>query len=503
MIHDSLANAGAFLNGPGGGGTNPLDVIGNAMDEAQRRHDAAVARTAATARAIVNASAGGGGPSVGFASLANQAAAQRAAADAQKAAADALKDRIDAIREEAKARQDALRDSIDGFQKEHDAAIRTIQDEQDARGAAHDKAIRAIEDEQRATDEAFSARDRVRSDEIDALREQIRGTEELGNLEQRRQDIADAEATTAHERGVQVFRERNETEEQYQRRVFEQQRRIKDAETKLSDTKKALAKDEARAQIEERIRAIETVAAADRRALEDYKQASEDRLRAIRDEMDLEKSQADTRIQQLRDEEAAVRDRMTTIIDTIQKETDAQVKELETRLKAIQTFSGGVVAAYGAQVVAAQAARDAAREAAAAQAAVLAHPYSPPSTTTGAGSHGPIIDSPPGPLFPFDLGPAAAPTDHDYPHTMRFSEPARIIGRSGTDYGTLAARGAEDVTFGGVGGRRSAGDGGVASTVNVYGLGLDEAARIVARHVERNLERRAGAIARAGSWGRR
>ena len=537
IIHDSLANAAAFLSGSGG--TNPLDVIGNAMDSAQGRHDEQVARISATASAIVNASRSGSGPSLGGATR-NALAAQ------QRADQQALRDRIQAIQDEARAREDQMREALDAFTKERDAAIRTIEDEQKASEKAHNAEIDRIQNEQDAYQEAFRVRDQARSDEIDRLREQIRATTELSDAEKNRQDLADAEAQLSIEQNVEVFRSKSETENDYAQAVRNQQNRVKDAEKKVGDARKKIAQDTAKAEIEARIRAIEAEREADRRLLDDKKRAADAQLAAIRKQMADEKEQSDKRIQQLRDQQAAERDRVGEAIKGIQKQTDAIVKGLQAQLKAAQDLGaaldyatrprsivitttnvgGGATIGNGGAGQGGGGAPDTGpgndaglatrQDIIDAYQTLLGRPPENEGAITGrigrsrASVWSEIFNSPEATAYrnrnkatpgggggSGDVGGSGGSglfKNYDTPGSVRFTEPARIIGRSGRDYGTIAERGPEKVQFGGVPDRGDSADSGGGDVVVPVTLMLDSQvlARVQARQKARLASRSSG-----------
>lgn len=387
---------------------------------------------------------------------------------------DALRDRIDAIKEEADERERAMRRALDAFEEERKAAIETIEAEQDARQEQHDLELRAIEDESRAREDAFDAIDRGRSDEIDALREQIRGTQELTDLERTRADIAAAEGDAEAERKVEIFRSAGQSANDYGRAVRDQQRRIADADKRVAEAKKKLEEDTAKVAIEARIRAIEEERQGARRALDDYKRGAEERQLAIKDQIDAEQRQSETKIAAIEKQIEAERKRATDEITALEDLTRTTLEELDDQVKAHERSAAAVGAAW-----------DYATRPRTIDISVTGSGASVAAAALIAGIHGP--------------GGARDPFagDHDFPHAMTFNEPATIIGRSGTNYGTIARTGDEDVYFGGVGGSRR-GSGGDSINVNAYGIGIAEAARLIARENERMLARRA-----ARGYGRR
>lgn len=430
------------------------------LAEADRLAAERASRARAAAEAITKAG-GGTGPSI---------ATKSDLADAQRAFTLAAQERITAIREESTARVEAMQDTLKAFERERDVALRTIQDESKARENQHRAELGAIESETRARDDAYRARERQRDDAITGLREELRALDAVTNSEKARADLADAEANLASERNVEVFRSASQTEEQYRSATDQQRRRVVDAEKKVADQKKALTQDTARSEIEVRIRAIEKERELDRRALEDYKQGADDRVRTIRSEMQLEKDAADTRIQQIRDEMDAERIRIADLITEEQRATREIIAELQKRQAAAAGSGGGGGGALAK--------------------------LGPGNTTVGPGSDEPIGGGPATEFataadaqrwFQQYLGRAAGPEEiagrlgtprsmverdirdsleariraadmwnyggkHDYPHSMTLTEPTLMVGmRSGRSYGVAAARGDEDVTFGGVG----------------------------------------------------
>lgn len=474
---------GTFVHGVlGGQGIG--EAYGTAIRDSQARAAAAreAARKIAADSMLVASRTGGAGSLPTTSSLSN----------ARRAAADALRERIDAIRDESTARLEAMRDTLKAFEREREVALRTIQDEQKARQRQHEAELDAINAETEAREDAFRARERARDDELDGLRAELRLLDEVADAEKARRDLADAEADLAMERNIEVFRSASQSGEDYQQAVFNQQRRVRDAEKKVAEARKKTDKDETRARIEERIRAIERERELDRRALEDYKQGAEDRVRVIRATMELEKTAADARLQQIRDEMSAERDRISDLIEQEQRATKLIIDELEKRrAAAVAASSAGTGSAtVGGNVGGA-----------------------PPGGDTGrtdpdqrAGERGGTTTADVQRWFQLYLGRPAEPEEiagrlgrnradveteiresleariyaewlhrrgergwgtagtgaggggggtFDYPHTRTLREPTLLVGlRSGQAIGVAAARGDEDVTFGGVGERR-------------------------------------------------
>lgn len=507
---------------------NPTEQLRqvNAQVNAQEKARAAIA-------AILQRQRSGLGTTRSGASLAGRLGSS---AGADKAALDALRDLIDAIKDEAAERERAMRKALDAFEEERDAAISMIEAEGEARQRQHDLALRAIEDETRAREDAFETVDRARSDEIDALREQIRGTQELTDMERTRADLAAAEGDAEAERKVEIFRGAGQSANDYGRAVRDQQRRIGDADKRVADAKQKLEQDTARVAIEARVRAIEQEREGQRRALDDYRTGAEERLRALRDQMDEERRQSDARVEQIQTEIDVERKRAADEIDHLEEATRVTVSELEVQVKAHQSAASAVGAAWdaaarprtisitttggdtGGETVTGGGGQDmnqrrgeqsggglTLHEARALKEELLGRPVSIEEAIGYVGrtrasvaaeimaseeyrnrTAAPGGDGTTGVWLPGGQGDPHG--SHDYPHTVTFSKPAMIVGADGTNYGMIAKTGAEDVSFGGVGRRGAGGD---SVNVNAYGIGVAEAARLIARENERMLARRA------------
>lgn len=448
-------------------------------------------------------------------------------AGGRDAALDALHDRIDAIKEEADERERAMRKALDAFEAERQGAIRAIQDESDARERQHDLELRAIDDESRARQDAFDAIDRVRQDEVDALREQIRGTQELTDLEKTRADIAAAEGDAEAERRVEIFRSAGQSANDYARAVRDQQKRIADADKRIAESKKKLEEDTARASIEARVRAIEEERQAARRALDEYKRAADERQRSIHDQMDAERRQSDTRIRQIQDEIDNERKRANDEIAQLQDVTRATLKELDEQVKAHQRAGAAIAAAYsnvnrtvtyttvgggGAETVntsgggAELAQRKGEQsgggmnlnEARALKEQLLERPI---GIEEAAGYVGrtrisvanEIKQSPEYLALQASAAARAAARN-------RAGGSAVLTAATGLDMVVGPGHGGPQLILAGEGGvpedvhigPRGSGGGSVTSTINAYGIGVREAAKLIARENERALARRAG-----------
>jgi hypothetical protein len=371
--------------------------------------------------------------------------------------AEALHDRIDAIKDEAREREQATRDALKAFDREKTAAIDAITVEKDARRKAHDEQIQQLHDVMDIEDAAYRLRTRARDDETTALRAQLDATAALESMEQRRLDVAAAERGLRHEKGVTIFRERGETEEQYQRRAFEQSKKLKDAEKTLSDAKKALARDEAKAVIEARIRAIETESKADARLMEDKRSQSDERIKAIQRQSDLEQTAYQARIDRMQAELKAEQQRVADLLEAESRKTDGIVAELEKQLKEHIRIAGQVGAAWD----------------------WATRPRTITVTYAGSGPPGGGDSSTITPFAGGGEGVITSPT-------------LLVNARTGVPFASVAEHGPESFAFGRRGGA------GMSSTVNVYGLTQDEAVAAVARRVDRNLEQKIRARASAG-----
>jgi hypothetical protein len=372
--------------------------------------------------------------------------------------ADALHDRIDAIKATAKAQEQATRDALQGYERERQKVIEVTTAEKDAARQGADQEIQWIQDVADAEDRAHRMRDRARTDESAALRAQLDQMSALEAVETRRADLAAAQKGLAHEKGVQIFRERGETEEQYLRRAHEQQQKVKDGEKAVADIQKAIARDATRAVIEERIKAIEAESKADARAMEDKKMASDDQIKAIRRLSDEEQLAFQARIDHAQAELKAEQQRVGDLIEGESRKTDAIVANLELQLKEHVRAAGVVGAAWDW----------------ATRPRNIAISYTS-SGTSGGDAGGPALTA-------FAAGGEGVIT-----------QPTLLVNaRTGVPFASVAENGPEPFSFG----RR--GGGSVSSTVYVIGLSQDEAVRAVARRVDRNLETRVRAKASSG-----
>jgi hypothetical protein len=367
------------------------------------------------------------------------------------AVADAMHDRIDAIKETAKAQEQATRDALQNYEREKQGIIDATTAEKDVVRSGFDERIRQIQDLADAEDQAHQMRDRAHEDAINALREQVRGTQELVDLERSRADVADAEAAAASERSVEIFRGAGQSANDYGRAVRDQQKRIADADKRVAETKKKLEQDTAKSGIEARIRAIETERAADARLMEDKKAASAELLKNTRRQMDEEQAAYQARIDGMQAELKAEQQRVGDIIEAESRKTDAIVLDLEKELKEHTRVAAAVGAAWDFATRPRQIVITATGDAAAISA-----------VAAGASGTGPrmggIREFASGGIVP---GPIGAPML------------AKVHG--GEEIRTPAQQGGSGAT----------------SVINAYGIGVNEAARLIARENERMLARRA------------
>lgn len=422
------------------------------------------------------------------------------------ATSSAIAARRQQVQEEAQLAQEALQAHLKAFEKERQAAIRTIQDQMDERQRAAEQEIQSIQDAQEAREEAARLRQRAREDETDGLREQLRLMDEAEQQEQRRVDLAEAEADLAATRNRTVFRNSFTSALDYYRAVDQKRKDERDAERRLADAKKQMARDEARERIEARLRALAQEAEAEQRSLEDARIGSQKRIEEIRRQMAQEKQQSEDRIRQLNEQIAKEREKTDEAVNGIKRlaaETLAQIATINAGYASIPrridvvvatTQTGGGSGGGGTTVkVGDDWKRDpnfdvrgnitSGDQLQALALRYLGRTLSPQELADhlaerfGQSVSQTIHDyrnSQEGQDFEFGRKPGGGGGGgvlvHDYPHSLTLNEPTLLTGMvSGRPKGVAAARGSEQVTFGGVGRGRSA-EGGVA--VNIGGISV-------------------------------
>lgn len=368
--------------------------------------------------------------------------------------ADAMRDRIDAIKETAKEQQQATRDALQAYEREKQAVIDTTTEEKDAGRKLFEADIQHIQDVADAEAAAHQQRERRRDDALSGLREQIRGTQELTDLERARADVSNAEAAAASERNVEIFRSAGQSQNEYGRAVRDQQKKVADADKRVAETKKKLDEDTAKNGIEARIRAIEAERTADARLMEDKKAASDLVLKNIHRQMDLEQQSYQQTIDDMTKELKAEQRRVGDIIEAETRKTDAVVLDLEKELKEHIRVAAAVGSAWDF--------------ATRPRKIIITTTGATPPIGTGAGGSGPSLTE-------FAAGGEGVIT-----------EPTLLVNaRTGVPFASVAENAPEEFAFG-----RSRG--GVTSTVNAYGIGISDAARLIARETAWALARRAG-----------
>jgi hypothetical protein len=389
---------------------NPLDVVGEAMDAAQRRHDQLVARQRATAAAVVNAGGRGSGPGLGFAT-------QRALGGGRDAVADAIHDQIDAIRDQAKTQEQATRDALEAYTREREGAIDTarkvadawdkerhrtidaLRAEEDAsqrsyraridqmreaiatRERERNHAIAAIREEIEAESAAFDAREEQRSAEREVLEERLRAIDEQDRAETAAAELRQAQDELAAAQADEPVRVRSESLEEFQQRHDEWVKRVADAEKRLAEVQAQQSEDAARAAIEAQIRALDNATSTDRkevevrRATHDEKIAlleteaqadrerTDDAITLLQKRADAEKEQFDARIALLEEEAALRKTEDDARVAAMQKELEAHTQQVNDELEAKRRETDATISELQKQLEAhqrtAQAIRDA------------------------------------------------------------------------------------------------------------------------------------------------
>ena len=496
VVHDFWENviqgaANMFSGGKlGRAMRDPFAVVGEAFDAAQKRHDQERADQNRVAQEQAQTTLGGGeGTDL-------SGATQSALAGQHQAAMDAIREEIDAIKERTKAREDELRTALEMADRQRKAAIDGLEAERDTRTKLHEGEIRAIEDEQRRRDEAFRKREDARDATKQGLQDELRLLEQTIATEKLQSDLEEARANLAKEQGVTVFRNQFKSAFDYYEAIDKQELRVADAKKRLAETEQKIEVDSKKRAIEDRIRLIERESAADKKAQEDWKHDADARMLKIRDQMTLEKEQADKKIEALRKEQEQERERVDDAIKQLQKETQTKVSELEKQLKAHQSFvaningllgslkdktvtvtmvyrqkgtPGAPAATFGGEASAGESGDTfaTAQDIIDAYRAILGR--DPENAGAIAGRIGRSVTSVYSEIFGSEEAAAHRRTStggggsdsreiHDFPHSITLPEPTALLGlHSRVSYGIAAARGPEDIAFGGVGARRAGG----------------------------------------------
>lgn len=222
--------------------------------------------------------------------------------DEQRARNEAYAERVEQLREESEAvlealdvRRQAIQDEQEAFEVAQRAQVdvleaqrRTAQDVFDAVREQRQAAIEAINAESEALNEQYRLRQETRSAAVAALRDQMRATDDLLRVERMRKDLADAEHDLLVQKSIEVYRRKNETEEEYQERVFERNKRVREAEESAANARVDIERETAKKAIEERIRALEAMGRADSEQHTAALRRNETRIQGIRDTMEVE-----------------------------------------------------------------------------------------------------------------------------------------------------------------------------------------------------------------------
>jgi hypothetical protein len=510
---------------------NSADIVAGNQTDATRSIAAQMAQIESDRQALAGLGAsdgtnqmptfapGGGGASQ---AIQDQKAALQAALERYNAEKQAA---IDAITEEKTARDSAFNDQI-----------AQTTDLETARKADHQAAIDAINEETQTLTDQYDLRKRASDDAITGLRAQITLLDQQFSIQSAQDQLAkDQQAlANASAQGSPTIR-KGEHLEDYYKRVHDYDAAQTAAKEKVATDQAKIALDAQKVILNGQIATLEAAAKADQRALEDKKKAAADEIKGIQqiqkaEETRTAKAIADIRgqIKEQDAQSAALIKGLQAEMKTEKERVDDEILQLDKLLKAQQGLASGTGAAWGSALGTIGTAADAAKQKIDdlhASLAALNRDNAPGGVAAqGAPQEGDVQNIPgmarmvfhngewhsdtispdsgggldlPGAIVNLLNSLRGPKVAHAAGGSMVLSEPTALIGlNSGTYQGIAGEAGTETATF--TPGSGAGGGGGRSVTINVIGLAVPDAVRLVAAEVARQQARADDAAASFG-----